>query len=215
MTEKTSEVAFDIETIPDARMLRKMPLVHPDRNLRDPEKIKKNLEAKKARQIEEAALKAQLGKVICVALYGVEEGGSQSELVILDKNERRLLRQFWKAAEKFDRFITFNGIEFHLPFLLTRSWLSDVKPTINIDMRRYRPINHLDLRMVLSNWDRHASGTLEDFARLKLDVSPEAVTGAEIYEFYRLREYEKIKEHCLTGAMLTWLLYRSMKGILV
>jgi len=215
MTEMNPEVAFDIETIPDVRALKNIPPVHPDRNLRDPEKIKKNLEMKKARQMEEAALNPQLGKVICVALYGDENAGAKSELVILDKNERRLLRKFWEKAAAFSRFITFNGFAFHVPFLLRRSWLLDVEPAVSIDITRYRQRNHLDLRMILCNWERHASGTLEDFAGLKFGISPVAVTGAQIYEFYRLREYERIEEHCLTGAMLTWHLYQSMKGILV
>ena len=177
---RAAELAFGLETIPDAKRLKAMPPIHPDRNLRDPEKVKKNLEAKKARQLEEAALNPHSGKILCAALYGTARDGATSELVIFDKCERRLLRRFWEAAGKTDRFITFNGIEFHVPFLLFRSWLSGVKPTVAIDTGRYRLANHCDVRMMLTNWDRYANGTLEDrrVVARRSDLHPVAIGRA-------------------------------------
>lgn len=213
---RAAEAAFNIETVPDVQRLKKVPPVHPDRNLKDPEKIRKNLEAKKTRQIEDASVDFRFGKIICVAFYGnLNDDADESEEVIFDKNERRLLEKFWNLAKHFERFITFNGLEFDIPFILTRSWLMCVKPSVNIDSSRHRIKNHFDIRMALCNWDRFASGTLADYAQLKLDVEVSPITGAEINDLYRAGEFELIKEHCQTHAILIWRLYQSMKGILI
>jgi hypothetical protein len=199
-----SEVALKIETFPDAANFAALPPVTPDRNLRDPEKIKKNLGDKKQRQLAHAALDARFAKIVCVCLYGCADTGDAFEHTIFDRCEKRLIAKFWNVARTLDCFITFNGVEFDVPFLMKRSWFAGIVPSVAIAARRRGPSNHVDIRMVLNDWDRHAPGTLEEYAHIKLDERPSRVSAAEMHSSYRAGDYARIKEQCLIDAIIIW-----------
>ncbi|HEY7531811.1 MAG TPA: 3'-5' exonuclease, partial [Nitrospiraceae bacterium] len=55
-------------------------------------------------------------------------------------NERELLRQFWArlAQDRPSLFITHNGLGFDLPFIRKRSIIHQVKPTVDINLAKFR-----------------------------------------------------------------------------
>jgi len=61
-----------------------------------------------------------------------------------------MLQKLWDIAEKYDTFVTFNGRQFDVPFLMVRSAVHGIRPSKNLLANRYlnvQPSNarHIDL----------------------------------------------------------------------
>lgn len=75
-----------------------------------------------------------------------EEGQCKFEVM----SEKEMLRKFWEIVEKYETFVTFNGRQFDVPFLMVRSAIHGIRPTKNLLANRYlnyHPSNarHIDL----------------------------------------------------------------------
>lgn len=75
-----------------------------------------------------------------------EEGQCKFEVM----TEKEMLEKFWDIVEKYDTFVTFNGRQFDVPFLMVRSAIHGIRPTKNLLANRYlnyHPSNarHIDL----------------------------------------------------------------------
>ncbi|OGN27585.1 MAG: hypothetical protein A2941_01140 [Candidatus Yanofskybacteria bacterium RIFCSPLOWO2_01_FULL_49_17] len=68
------------------------------------------------------------------------------------KDEKKILQRFWEVAGHYDQFITFNGHTFDCPFIMVRSAILEVKPTVQLFQNRYYDRPHLDLYDRLSNF---------------------------------------------------------------
>jgi len=128
--------------------------------------------------------------------------------------ERQLIQAVWDELESADTIVTFNGHSFDLPLLLRRSWYHGIKPSKRIDMRKYQTGNHIDVRMVLANWDSYARGNLDLYGNLKLGIGKtEGIDGSQVQGFWDRGEYDAIKRYCEDDCLLTWRLFESLKGI--
>ena len=130
--------------------------------------------------------------------------------------EQQLLQSVWDELADVDVLITFNGWSFDLPLLLRRSWYHGILPSKRIDLRKYQTGNHVDVRMVLSNWDTHARGNLELYACLKLGTcKTDGIDGSQVQGLWDAGEYAKVHEYCEGDVKITWELYRSLKGFYI
>jgi len=60
--------------------------------------------------------------------------------------EKEMLEKFWEGAKSYQVFVSFNGRGFDVPFLMTRSAVHGVVPTVNLMGYRYDKFsNHVDL----------------------------------------------------------------------
>lgn len=120
------------------------------------------------------ALNALYGRI---AAIGVSEfPNNSSREIFCDMDERFMLAQFWEYVRGADLIVTFNGIEFDVPYLKKRSALLGVTELMDIDTRKYYIGNHVDLFQLINNWQRD----YEEKISTKLeDLGPvvEAVTG--------------------------------------
>jgi 3'-5' exonuclease len=67
-------------------------------------------------------------------------------------NEKEILKRFWEIATHYDQLVTFNGYAFDCPFIMIRSAVLGVKPTINLMQTRYSRFPHFDLMDGLTNF---------------------------------------------------------------
>ena len=86
-----------------------------------------------------------------------EQNGEEEELdgditIIPSKDEKEILKRFWEVATHYDQFITFNGHAFDCPFLMIRSAILKIKPSVSLYSNRYYDRPHLDLFDRLSNF---------------------------------------------------------------
>lgn len=156
----SSKVVFDIETIGlDFE--------------RDFDDVQKSYLIKNAKSEEEIkAIKEGLGlypvsgKIVAIAMHNIESGKgvvfytpskTEFERQVFEEDgvryfacdEKEMLQRFWETIVKYDRYITFNGRAFDVPFIRIRSAILGVKCSIELMTPRYKSaynVNpHIDL----------------------------------------------------------------------
>ena len=127
--------------------------------------------------------------------------------------EAQLLQAIWDEIETVDRIVTFNGWSFDLPLLLRRSWYLGIAPSKFISLKKYESQLHIDVRMVLANWDSYARGSLDLYARLKLGLAKkDGIDGSQVQAMWDAGKYAEVKAYCEQDCRITWDLYQSLKG---
>lgn len=214
-----SRLALNIETGVNLHRVSLMP--EPEvktGNLKDPVKIEEKIKEAKAEQLAKAAIDANFSRVVCVSFATRLAGGELCHQSIFrppaidasedadDKAEAALLVTIWDQLAKFDRYATFNGSTFDIPFMLRRSLLLGVTPR-RIDCHPYRVMDetseHLDVMRVLQEYET-GNGTgysknLEFYAALILGQKPPigAAPGkGEIGGLFEAGQLEPIRLVC-------------------
>lgn len=146
---------FDIETTANPDAIALLPEPSAPANYKDADKIAQYISEKKAEQIAQAPLDADLGKVIAIAMQiGVE---NQVEVSLAGDSETRteteLIKRFWSAYARADgRSCGYNIIGFDLPYLLRRSFELGITVPIFPRLAKYQTEPTIDLMGILYNW---------------------------------------------------------------
>ncbi|PIT89454.1 MAG: hypothetical protein COU27_00240, partial [Candidatus Levybacteria bacterium CG10_big_fil_rev_8_21_14_0_10_36_7] len=56
----------------------------------------------------------------------------EENFIFKPKTEKEMLESFWQGVKNYKEFVSFNGRSFDVPFLLLRSAINKVKPSINL-----------------------------------------------------------------------------------
>jgi uncharacterized protein YprB with RNaseH-like and TPR domain len=128
---------------------------------------------------------------------------SEGDYTFKPMSEAEMLKSFWQGAKNYSEFISFNGRSFDVPFLMIRSAVHKIKPSINLMANRYltsQPYNakHIDLLEQLSFYGAvRRKGSLHLYCRAFGIKSPkeEGITGDDVGRLFRAREYEKIARY--------------------
>lgn len=217
-------VALDIETVRDDelvdRLLAEPPEFTPPKNYKDQEKIDAYLASENAKWsdkiIQKAALSPRSGLVAAVAIapLGPEsEGMEATAATSIEMTEKELLEWTNQRVMGSRFLVTFNGSIFDGPFLRTRMLKRDVPiEALLTRFPRYRIEPHCDLRMVLSDWDTHATGSMKFWCDF-LGLPPvEKTDPAEIQTLFETGERDALANHCLDHAIATARLYNRLSG---
>ena len=147
---------------------------------------------------------------------GVEKQEKDGVQYIPYKSEKDLLKSFWDASAHYDQFVTFNGRGFDAPYLMIRSAINKIKPAKNLMTYRYeseqyvKVITHLDLldRLTFFGAVRRKGG-LHMWCRAFGIKSPksEGVSGEDVAQLFKDKEYMKIAEYCFDDVLATEKLY--------
>lgn len=130
-----------------------------------------------------------------------------------ENSERQLIQAVWDEIETADKLITFNGWSFDIPLLMRRSWYLGVKPSRLLSLKKYEAGFHVDVRMVLGNWDTYAKGNMDLYGKLKLGIGKTSgVDGSQVQGMWNRGEYDAIHEYCRQDCKVTYDLYQSLKG---
>ena len=123
-------IFFDIETSPltAAEMDSRMPEFTARGNLKDEAKIKADIEEKRNKFFDNAALDTFTGRVCAIGMLHHE--GEKPELIHYKGNpeyERNIILKFWNTFVNNDEcFVGFNTNKFDIPFLIKRSYALDI-----------------------------------------------------------------------------------------
>ena len=158
--------ALDLETIANPAMLSLLPEVKPSGTLKDPDKIKKDIESRMGKQISGMGLNPHTNTICCASFQDVYTGESVTFGIDTLDGEKELLVKVWDYVNDFQMFTTFNGISFDIECLKFHSMLYKIKPSVVISQQKYKTGNHVDLRMVLSRNNEFAKGTQDYFCKL-------------------------------------------------
>ena len=146
---------FDIETSANPEAVALLPEPTAPANYKDADKITQFVTEKKADQIAQAPLDADLGRVISISLQSGLENAVEAHLTGDEdtRTEADLIRWFWDAFANCDgRSCGYNIIGFDLPYLLRRSFDLGIAVPLQPQLARFRIEPTTDLMAILYNW---------------------------------------------------------------
>jgi DNA polymerase elongation subunit (family B) len=192
------------------------------------EYILKNAETDEERQKEKdrLALSPLTGEIVAIGMLEADSNSGavyfqspdtemeplkEGEIKYVADTEEGILKRFWEVMGKYNQIITFNGRGFDAPYLILRSAIHKIRPTKDLMPYRYSNTStHLDLYDHL---------TFYGSARRKCSLhmcctafgikSPkeEGVTGNEVGELFKEKQYLDIAKYCVRDLHATKELY--------
>ncbi len=133
------------------------------------------------------------------------EKGMEYEMM----TEKEILEKFWQDIKNYQQFITFNGRGFDCPYIMLRSAVLKIRPTINLMPYRYDFSNHVDLLDQLTFYGAFRKFSLDFYCR-SFDLKNqkiEGVTGEKIQEYFKDKKYLEIARYCSADVKATAELY--------
>jgi 3'-5' exonuclease len=130
--------------------------------------------------------------------------------------EKEMLEEFWKVCQNYNEFISFNGRSFDAPFLMARSALNKVRPSVDLMSNRYLNlqkygVKHVDLLDQLTFYGamRRKWSSLHLWCRAFDIKSPKAggVTGDDVGKMFRAGKYLDIARYNARDLFATKELY--------
>ena len=163
-------------------------------------------------------LERKLGAVYFVA-NGTEESFTEGDFTYKERTEKELLEDFWEGARSYDIFVTFNGRAFDVPFLLHRSVVHGVRPTVDLLSSRYLTRQSLpyqvDLLDELTFYGAMKRQSLHMYCRAYGIESPKGEGGgAEVAELFRQKKYRNLAAYNARDVIATTALYEKWKQYL-
>lgn len=127
-------------------------------------------------------------------------------------SEKAMLEKFWEVAAHAKECISFNGRAFDVPFILVRSAILGVHPTVNLMPPRYSSnANHIDLLDQLTFYGSvRKKGNLHMWCRAFGIKSPKAdgVSGDDVGMLFKNKEFLKIAQYNVGDLRATRELYQ-------
>jgi len=129
--------------------------------------------------------------------------------------EAEMLNKFWEIAERYETFVTFNGYQFDVPYLMVRAAVHGIKPTVNLLTNRYLSMQrgnkaHIDLQDQLSFYGAmRRKGSLHMWTRVFGITSPksEEINGHQVADLFKQKRYLDIARYNAADIQATAELY--------
>lgn len=173
---------------------------------------------------------ALTGQIVAIGVYDIEkERGAvyfqapdssaqefeENGVKFKPMSEKEMLGRFWKLAEIYEEFVSFNGRSFDVPFLMIRSAIHGIRPSKNLVGKRYlgmhsRDARHVDLLDQLTFYGTvRKKGNLHLWSRAFGIKSPksEGVTGDDVGKLFKEKKYLEIARYNMGDLVATKELY--------
>jgi DNA polymerase elongation subunit (family B) len=138
-----------------------------------------------------------------------EENG----IKLVPMTEAEMLSQFWELSRSASEFVGFNSRGFDAPFLMARSAINGITPSVDLMSDRYGRfgVKHTDLYDQLSFYgaSRFAHGSLHMWCRAFGIKSPKEgeVKGSEVSTLFKEKRYLDIARYNMGDIVATKELY--------
>lgn len=216
MTTKVGYLVFDIETIPDGRLIAATRYAG--------EGLSSEAAVQRAREEAREAsatgsdflsLSLQYPVAVCVAKVGTDF--RLQEIVCLDEPEYRtkeLVRLFWQGLDYYKpKLVSFNGRGFDVPVLELAAFRYGLAAPHHFagkkDGFRYRYGDaHIDLMDFFTNHGAYRlAGGLNLLAKLLGKPGKMEVKGADVYDLYQAGELKTINDYCMFDVLDTYFVF--------
>lgn len=209
---------FDIETIPDTKLLQE---IHGYTG--SDEEIA--LQAIKAQEEKSGSgfLPHIFHKIVAISAVIADEFGTFRKVSSMDgKNEKELVGDFLKFLDSHNpKLVSFNGRGFDVPLLMLRALQYNLtcKAYFEVENRelsknkwenyrsRYSDRFHIDLMDSLSEFGAVRGLKLDHICTMAGLPGKYDVSGDQVMELYFSDKLEKIKEYCESDVLNTYWLY--------
>ena len=169
-------------------------------------------EAEQEKEFHKSTFDGTYSRICCIGIIILNDDLSPVEAVAwYGSNEAEILRQFWDRMGR-DRpklIITYNGLGFDLPFIKKRSVIHQVKPTMEINLAKFRTEPVYDVMAVWGSWDFRAFTKLDVLARA-LGVETKSGSGSQVAEMWAEDKKKAVAEYCLQDVYVTYACYCKM-----
>lgn len=208
---------FDIETIPDATVGRRLLSLAPE--IGDSEVRQKMLEARLKETGQTQFLKPAFHQIVAIAAALVDDNGMLRRIRPLGKSgdeESVLVVEFFRIIEEArPRLVGWNSSGFDLPVLIYRALRHGIQAEsfyrVGEPYRGYRKRfdeeSHIDLMDVLSNYGASARLSLHEMAHLLGVPGKLGVSGDDVEALFESGAVEAIREYCVHDVMTTVLIF--------
>jgi DNA polymerase elongation subunit (family B) len=124
-------------------------------------------------------------------------------------SEKEMLESFWRVAKRVDQFITFNGRNFDIPFLMMRSAMLGVKVSRNLMGYRYGD-EHIDLLEQFTFYGLTRKFNLDFYCHSFGIESPKSkdISGMEVKNLYEAGRIKDIAVYCSKDIYATYRLFQ-------
>ena len=124
-------------------------------------------------------------------------------------SEKEMLESFWRVAKRVDQFITFNGRNFDVPFIMMRSAMLGVKVSKNLMGYRYGD-EHIDLLEQFTFYGQTRKFNLDFYCQSFGIESPKSkdISGMEVKNLYEAGRIKDIAVYCSKDIYATCQLYK-------
>lgn len=188
--------------------------------MEDLEERLESLEADElAKHAKDAALDPDKGMIVAIGFRIGEDGETNAGVVGEDPTEdkpeglteKELIETFWSAFESCaGHTVTWNGLNFDLPYIQRRSFDLGIKPTMFPQYARYRVEPTTDLMAILNNW--YGGTSLKFFCkRYGIQVAEdevEEITGAQVSDL----DPETLRKYVIADVDRLVAIFQRMKG---
>lgn len=199
-------IVLDIETAAHAQAADFLEPVSAPANYKDAAKIDAAKRERADKQLAGAALDPAVNRIVAVGWATTRQPDPVVEVCRDETIEACVLEQLWKMVvinTGVRRLITFNGISFDLPTLLTRSSLLGVDAPI-LNLSKYEKNPNTDLMLRLSHYGLLPYHGLQFWLKryaIEIPAPPDivALTGADIPRLVAentSQSWDLIKAHC-------------------
>ena len=154
------------------------------------------------------------GKVYFQAPGGAQEPFEEENYAYEPMDEAEMLKKFWQGVENYETVVTFNGRGFDVPFLMIRSAVHNIRPSVNLMDNRYlnmqRPPRHVDLQDQMTFYGAfYKKGGLHMISRAFQIESPKEgeVKGEEVGEYFAAGKFAEIARYNVRDVEATAKLY--------
>jgi 3'-5' exonuclease len=130
-------------------------------------------------------------------------------------SEKEMLESFWRIAKRVDQFITFNGRNFDVPFIMMRSAMLGVKVSKNLMGYRYGD-EHIDLLELFTFYGATRKFNLDFYCQSFEIESPKSkdISGMEVKNLYEAGRIKDIAVYCSKDIYATYQLYKIWENYL-
>jgi DNA polymerase I len=177
-------------------------------------------------EIYKPTFRSKENEIICIGLYSEEERavltwkGSDLKGSIVLENEAKMIKEFFRMAEKYDVLATYNGDNFDLPFIKERAAELGIDCPITLSNRgaKLKGQLHIDIYNIIAKHLRAEikarSRKLNDIARFFLNEGKNnmkiAQSGKDIWDSDDLKKIGELLEYNLQDCRITWLLAEKL-----
>lgn len=163
-------------------------------------------------QFAKSAFDGTFSSIVCIGLLEFsDQMEPRGAVAWYGGNERELLRQFWSrlAQDRPSLFITHNGLGFDFPFIKKRSIIQQVKPSVDINLAKFRAEPVYDTMAIWSNWDMRGWVKLDVLARA-LNVETKSGSGDQVAAMWERGQGQELARYCLQDTYVTYACYCRM-----
>ena len=170
-------------------------------------------------QYRKTACDANLGRILCIGYSEQDETGAivqqgcfgyREETKDFEPDEQIILAEFWQFMRGFntsrDLIIGHNILDFDLPFIMQRSIINTVRPTVDFYFGKYKNAPVFDTMHVWDCWKWGGKTSLKKLAFALGFECPktEDIDGSKIYDAYLTGRFEEIYKYCMRDVKTTY-----------